>query len=255
MAPVALLSKGPSPAARLHQRAPACYNWLCLCSTRRVRPCAFGSPWHTGSLTARQAAVGAPWRTCPSRSRAQARRSALARASSRRSGGPRHVHPLDAGLFEAAADGRLERLVQRFLARLAGRDPEDWGQSVATALLCCVLRAPRPAAAGSLAAVAAFRLASLALAVVLQVPRSPAALHARAGRGAAVLSKAVHLALPSSLGACSQSAAELGLGCAVRHSVAQTVRRLGRCVRAATGRLRGWRSGRACRAGRGRAAA
>jgi hypothetical protein len=88
--------------------------------------------------------------------------------------------------------------VQRFLARLAGRDPEDWGQSAATALLCCVLRAPRPAVAGSLAVVAAFRLASLALAVVLQVPRSAAALYVGTGHGAGVVSKTMHSALPSS---------------------------------------------------------
>ena len=62
--------------------------------------------------------------------------------SAHAAGHPRHVSPLDAALFEGAADGRLERLVQEFLVKLAGRDWNDWSQNAGTALLCWVLRAP-----------------------------------------------------------------------------------------------------------------
>ena len=100
---------------------------------------------------------------------AHSRRARRRCKSARAAGHPRHVSPLDAALFEGAADGRLERLVQDFLVKMAGRDWNAWSQNAGTALLCWVLRAPTLAIFGSLLALMSFRLSVLALAIVLQV--------------------------------------------------------------------------------------
>lgn len=149
-------------------------------SRRCVSTLATGRPWHTSALSAglfeaatdehqRRFAQQQPVIDTTRAATAHPRRARRRCISAQAAGHPRHVSPLDAALFEGAADGRLERLVQEFLVKLAGRDWNDWSQNAGTALLCWVLRAPTLAIVGSLLALMSFRLSTLALAIVLQV--------------------------------------------------------------------------------------
>lgn len=157
-------------------------------SRRCVSTFAADHPRHTSALSAglfeaaadghqRRFAEQQPATDTTGAATAHPRRARRRCISAHAAGHPRHVSPLDAALFEGAADGRLERLLQEFLVKLAGRDWNDWSQNAGTALLCWVLRAPTLAIFGSLLALTSFRLSVLALAIVFQVSLPPVLLY------------------------------------------------------------------------------